>query len=200
MRAPLRFAIGCLLAGSLTARGEAPEGADAKVTKKNWEHHPKVEGARGVYAEVRTNLDSGRFKQRELKDCTPFVTFSSRFLTVATDGLGVVRYLRREMMSTDAAQTREYYYDPEGHLRFVLATVSNGGGTLRVWLDERAAIVWTKRDTDHGGSDYEGPTYYLKDPETVLVRDPKSLLAGAVDSSTDCPNEPDFGSGGDHSP
>jgi hypothetical protein len=152
-------------------------GAAGTVTAKNWEHHPTVEASRSVYTDVKTALDAKSLLAREKPDCTE--EFSTFF--VATNGDGVVRYLRREFGGDDSSHVYEQFYDAKGRVRFVLAKVGavpQSWVDARYWIDESGTIAWRTRKS--GG---EGPTYYLYEPEEVIVRDPKALLA----KHTRCP-------------
>src|SRR5689334_5029359 len=114
----------------LLAAFAAFAGSAGTVTSKNWEHHPSVEASRAVFKEVSTAVDGKTLALQERPDCT------SEFATwfVATNGQGVVRYLRHEHGSDDSSHTEEEYYDVKGRLRFVHAKV---GAVPDSWVEAR---------------------------------------------------------------
>ena len=153
------------------------DGGVPKVDAKNWEHHPRIEAARAVYAAVRAALDAKALGTRELTDCTQeFSGFS-----LSTDAQGVVRLLVRDFGGGDSSQKAESYYDEQGRLRFVfvkVGAVPSAWVEARWWLDETGAVLWKTRST--GG---EGPTYYANEAAEYLVKNP----AAFVGKRTRCP-------------
>ena len=146
------------------------DGGVPKVDAKNWEHHPRIEAARAVYAAVRAALDAKALSTRELTDCTQeFSGFS-----ISTDAQGVVRLLVRDFGGGDSSQKAESYYDEQGRLRFVfvkVGAVPSAWVEARWWLDETGA--WTRHSVADDGSP-------LEDMQNVLMRQISQRKRGGV--------------------
>lgn len=154
----------------LLAAAPSPSKAPVRATRANWQHHPAVEAARAVYAEVKEALESKRLEPKLRADCTQELST----FWVASDSSGVIRYLVRDFGSEDSSHRYEQYYDSAGRLRFAFAKVGavpNAWVEARFWLDADGKVVWSTRQT--GG---EGPHYYAQKAEDVLVRHPQSYL------------------------
>jgi len=120
------------------------------LTKRNWEHHPKILEIRRLYNEIQSKLKKNEFKyqQKEFsklpRSCRG--TYPLEYIAVATDkGERVRLYTVAQRIAHDDLLTTENFYDESGRLRFVY--MSNKSDELalienRVYLDEQGKVFW----------------------------------------------------------
>jgi hypothetical protein len=89
-----------------------------------------------VYQEVQSQLSGLDKQERELEFCKR---------TLYTSAQGTVRLYRVEGGSDDSVQTRSYYYDSQGELRFLLVQAGAVNGTsleVRRYWDAAGTKLW----------------------------------------------------------
>ena len=110
--------------------------ADPPITTQNWRNHPQIQAVRMVYQEVQASLPKLSPQVRETEFCKR---------TLYSDSQGVVWLYRVEGGSDDSVQTRSYYYDPQGKLRFLLVQAGAVNGTsleVRRYWDAAGKKLW----------------------------------------------------------
>jgi hypothetical protein len=140
------------LPATVTSSPSPPSyGSDAKaivqateVTEANWRRHPKISAIRNVIGSVNASLKRGRYRteQREYSTCQDHY-FTRR--TIARDTKGNAAWYRDYFTHEDGGYEFNYYYDPAGRLRFVLAYASVANGTKeehRIYFDETGKRIW----------------------------------------------------------
>ncbi len=134
-------------------------GAGEKVTKSNWQRHPKIRSARAVFQAVKSGLSTKAFtvRTRRFEYCEPYEDGSRM---IATDARGRVRYYEKQAGSEDSALKWEHYYDEAGRLRFVFITGGAANGSElehRIYFDEDGKRIWEEQKYTKGPG-YTFPT------------------------------------------
>ena len=115
-----------------------------EVTAANWRRHPKISAIRNVIRSVNASLKRGRYRteQREYSTCQDHY-FTRRM--IARDAKGTAAWYRDYFTYEDGGYEFNYYYDPAGRLRFVLAYGGVANGTKeehRIYFDETGKRIW----------------------------------------------------------
>jgi hypothetical protein len=141
-----------------------------------WMARPEIRQVRAVYQTIETAVAQNRYEQRtrEFEYCQPSFTH----LTIYLDSAKTVRLYEKRGGSDDSARLIRYYYDPEGHLRFVYTRTGaagfDGQGTTleeRLYLSAAGDSLYTDRRVVEGGG------YFWVSP--MRVWDPMAdFLAG----------------------
>lgn len=106
------------------------------ISAKNWQQHPQIQAVRAVYQQVQAALPNLKAQVHETEFCKR---------TLYTNAQGAVRLYRVEGGSDDSIQTRSYYYDQEGKLRFLLVQAGAVNGTnleVRRYWDATGHKLW----------------------------------------------------------
>lgn len=127
-------------------------GAQDEVTKSNWQQHPKIRAARGVFQAVKMGLNTKALtvRTRRFEYCEPDEDGSR---TIATDARGRIRYYEKQAGSEDSALKWEHYYDEAGRLRFVFITGGAVNGSElehRIYFDEGGKRIWEEQKYTKG--------------------------------------------------
>ncbi|MFO0724034.1 MAG: hypothetical protein U1E65_09645 [Myxococcota bacterium] len=149
--------------------------AAAKVTAKNFAHHPAIAEARATYEEVEKRLHAAQLDLRVRAAEEECYDWSE--LRLATDTSSTARYFFRLGGGQDSVHRHHFYYDSRGVLRFALL---QGGATsdstieTRVWFDSKGREIYrTDKRTGPGWTWIEG------DP-AMLIRDPLRMFREGV--------------------
>jgi hypothetical protein len=119
--------------------GRRPEA----IPEKNWGQDPKILAIRKIVSAVDAGLKQGSFKISQRK----FECGNGPLLRrIARDAKGVVTWYQDSGYgeSGDASSDDRYYYDNEGHLRFVLIIINAVNGSrqqLRAYFDESGKLL-----------------------------------------------------------
>lgn len=141
---------------SLNIAMHTPGQKSEVITEKNWRQHPKIVAIRKIVSAVDAGLKQGSFKMSQRK----FECGSGPLLRrIARDAKGVVTWYEDSGYgeSGDASADDRYYYDPSGHLRYVLIIINAVNGTrqqLRAYFDESGKLL---KQTYHS---VKGPGYF----------------------------------------
>lgn len=154
------------------------------ITSANWHSHPRILEVRAIYDEIQRSIRLGEMKKIERiideessQDCLEKFIYDS-FRMMYTDRRGVVRRYEYTGGSDDSMLSREFYYDSQGHLRFVYikagAVEDNTNIQHRIYFDETGTRIWESHKILNG-SGYTFPED--KWPDDEIVFDPKSAFA-----------------------
>jgi hypothetical protein len=140
------------------------------ITDKNWQTHPEITAIRHVVGSVNSSLKKHALKttERKYESCGDQYFTSRR---IGRDAKGVTRWYRDYSEGEDASFDFNYYYDANGKLRFVFATVRAGNGTreqLRIYFDESARRIWQSHKSLKGPG-CPGCFYSYLDSDEALV-------------------------------
>ncbi len=158
------------------------QGSDEKITKANWQQHPKIKAVRVIVEAVKAELSKGALKvsKREFEYCEPY---QDTLRILAVDSQDRVRRYEKQAGSEDSSLKWEHYYDEAGHLRFVF--ISGGavnGSELehRIYFDETGKRIWEDQKYVKG----PGYTFPKVWPDDELQRtDPDKAFA----AKSQCP-------------
>jgi hypothetical protein len=121
------------------------ETAPEKITRANWQKHPKIEAIREIVKSVIADWESGELKtsHRNFENCDGAFT---EFRRISVDASGIVRRYEFAYTAEDDSRTDEYYYDDAGRLRFVLIDGWNASDGVparhRIYFDEDGKRLW----------------------------------------------------------
>lgn len=148
--------------------------AQAPITKRNWQNHPSIVAIRTLVTTI--DRDSGSYTAtRDSAECHGGEVRLEEVLLA--DSLGRPRKYRVSGGSGDSAGEATYYYDTEGHLRFVFTETGAVNGTQRedrAYYSPLAALVYSDSRL------IKGPGYpggFEPDP----VFDPKATMGHLCD-------------------
>ena len=149
-----------------------------RITKANWQQHPKIKAVRAIVESVNTGLKKGTFKtsERKFEYCEPY---EDTLRKMAVDSGGVVRRYEKQGGSEDSALTWEHFYDEAGRLRFVFIS---GGAVNRARLEHRIYFAESGERLWEDHKYVEGPEYSFPEvwPDDQLQKtDPAKAFAAA---------------------
>lgn len=135
------------------------------VTEKNWEQHPKIAAIRKIVSVTNAGLKKGSFRIAkrglwcggEYESDGTVVGGDGKFMRIARDVKGAVKWYEDSAGGEDSVWTYRYYYDPQSRLRFIHVTIGAVNGTRsedRVYFDENGTLIW------HAMKLLEGPGYF----------------------------------------
>ena len=174
------LALSCLILLSPANSNAHPRrlAQSTSVTERNWQKHPKINAVRNVVSSVNSGLKKHWLKTTERK----YESCGDQYFTarrIGRDAKGVARWYRDYSEGEDASFEFNYYYDANGKLRFVFATVRAGNGTreqLRIYFDETAHRIW-KSHKSLAGPGCPGCFYSYLDSDDALVFAPDKAFA-----------------------
>jgi len=153
------------------------------VTKTNWNTHPSIVAIRQLVNTVNAGLKSGKYKtsKREFESC------GDQYYTrrqVARNAKGVIVWYQEYFNYEDGSFNFDYYYDDEGHIRFLLGSARHANGTRaqhRIYFDASAKRLWEGDEVKGLGCPgcFQNPY-----PENQLATDPAKTFAnteGCID-------------------
>jgi hypothetical protein len=128
---------------------------------------PEIRQVRAIYQTIETTLAQNRYEERtrDFTYCQPSFTH----LAVYLDSTKAVRLYEKRGGSDDSARLIRYYYDTDGHLRFVYARTGaagfDGQGTTleeRQYFSAAGDSLYTDRRIVEGGG------YFWASPDRIL--------------------------------
>jgi hypothetical protein len=147
---------------------------DTEITEANWQTHPKIKSIRQLVISTNSALKSKALKTSERR----FEYCNDAFFTlkrIARDEKGEVKWYGDYAEGEDSSWDYQQYYDPKGHLRFVLVTVYAANSSReqhRYYFDETGKLIWQNRKR------LSGPGYFApQDVERLVKVDPAKAFA-----------------------
>jgi hypothetical protein len=147
---------------------------DAAITEANWQTHPKIKMIRQLVSSTNHGLKSKAFKTSERR----FDYCNDAFFTlkrIAREAKGEVKWYGDYSEGEDSSWDYQQYYDPQGHLRFVLVTVYAANSSReqhRYYFDETGKLIWQNRKR------LRGPGYFAPpNVEQLVTVDPAKAFA-----------------------
>lgn len=160
------FIVGIILCSWNSSNGFA----SAIITPANWQNNPQIKKIRSLYQITQKEISTGVIKKeaRKYPYCEPY---QDTHRVLFTGPKGRVKKYIVEAGSDDSTATWEYFFDPQGMLRFIFMKAGAGNGTKiehRVYLNEKGKKIWEIQKKLQG----PGYTFPQELPQNMFVRDP----------------------------